>query len=144
METVYILPMFVHITLALTHLGRVTHICVSKLTTIGSDNGLSPVRCQAIIWSNSGILLIRTLGTNFSEILSKIRSFSFKQMHLKMSSAKMAAILSKGRWVNADVRDTNMGSKCTVVNTLRPRQKLPPFRRRHFQMHFPEWKYTNC
>ena len=72
----------------LTHWGRVTHICVSKLTTIGSDNGLSPGRRQAIIWTNDGILLIRTLGTNFSEILSEIQSFSFKKMHLKMSSAK--------------------------------------------------------
>ena len=26
----------------LTHRGRVTHICVSNLTIIGSDNGLSP------------------------------------------------------------------------------------------------------
>ena len=33
----------------LTHGGRVTHICVSKLTIIGSDNGLSPGRRQAII-----------------------------------------------------------------------------------------------
>ena len=69
-------------------LGRVTHICASKLTIIGSDNGLSPCRRQAIIWTNDGILLIRTLGTNFSEILSEIHSFSFKKMHLKMSSAK--------------------------------------------------------
>ena len=33
----------------LTHWGRVTHICVRKLATIGSDNGLSPGRRQAII-----------------------------------------------------------------------------------------------
>ena len=72
----------------LTHCGRVTHICVSKPTTIGSDNGLSPGRRQAIIWINAGILLIRTLGTNFSEILDKIHSFSFSKMQLKMSSAK--------------------------------------------------------
>ena len=45
------------------------HICVSKQTIIGSDNGLSPGRRQAIIWTNAGILLIGTLGTNFSEIL---------------------------------------------------------------------------
>ena len=44
----------------LTHWGRVTHICVSELTTIGSDNGLSPGRRQAIIWTNAGIMLIRT------------------------------------------------------------------------------------
>ena len=72
----------------LTHWGRVTHICVSKLTIIGSDNGLSPGRRQAIIWTNAGISLIRTLGTSLSEILSEIHAFSFKKMHLKMSSAK--------------------------------------------------------
>ena len=49
--------------------GRVTHICVDNLTSIGSDNGLSPGRLQAIIWTNAGILLIGPLWTNFSEIL---------------------------------------------------------------------------
>ena len=38
----------------LTHRGQVTHICVSRLTTIGSDNGLSPSRRQAIIKSMMG------------------------------------------------------------------------------------------
>ena len=55
---------------------------------IGSDNGLSPIRRQAIFWTNDGILLIRTIGTNSNEILSKIHTFSFKKMRLKMSSAK--------------------------------------------------------
>ena len=72
----------------LTHSGRVTHICVGKLTIIGSDNGLSPGRRQAIIWTNAGILSIRPLGTKFSEILSEIQAFSFKKMHVNMSSAK--------------------------------------------------------
>ena len=40
----------------LTHWGRVTHIWVDKLTVTGSDNGLSPDRRQAIIWTNAGIL----------------------------------------------------------------------------------------
>ena len=74
--------------LSLTHWGRVPHICVGKLTIIGSHNCLSPGRHQAIIWSNAGILVIRTLGTNFSDFLSKVRAFSFKKMHLKMSSGK--------------------------------------------------------
>ena len=72
----------------LTHWGRVTHICVDKLTIIGSDNGLSPGRRQAIIWTNAGILLIGPLGTNFSENLIGIQTFSFKKMRLKVSSAK--------------------------------------------------------
>ena len=65
-----------------------THICVSKLTIIGSGNGLSPGRRQAIIWTNAGILWIGPLETNFSEILIGIQTLSFKKMHLKMSSAK--------------------------------------------------------
>ena len=75
-------------TTGLTHWGRVTHICISELTTIGSDNGLSPGRRQAIIWNNAGILSIGLLGANFSEILIEILIFSFKKMHLKVSSAK--------------------------------------------------------
>ena len=72
----------------LTHWGRVTHICVSNLTIIGSDNGLSPGRHQAIIWTNAGTSSIGTLGTNFSEILIEILTFSFKNMLLKVSSGK--------------------------------------------------------
>ena len=72
----------------LTHWGRVTHICVIEVITIGSDNGLSPGRRQAIIWTNAGILLTGPLGTNFSEILIGIKIFSSKRMLLKMSSAK--------------------------------------------------------
>ena len=53
------------------------HICVSNQTTT-----------QAIIWTDDGILLIGTLGTNFSEILIEILSFSFQKMHLKVLSAK--------------------------------------------------------
>ena len=65
-----------------------THICVSNLTTIGSDNGLSPGRRQAIIQTNAGMLLIEPLGTNFNEISIEIHIFSVKKMHFKMSSGK--------------------------------------------------------
>ena len=62
-------------------------ICVSKLAIIGSDDGLSPSRRKAIINTSAGISLILTLGPIFSEMLSEIYTFSFKKMHLKMSSA---------------------------------------------------------
>ena len=75
-------------TTRVTHWGRVTHICVSKLIIIGSDSGLLPGRRQAIIWTNAGLLLIGPLGTNFNEILIEIYTFSFKKMHLEMSSGK--------------------------------------------------------
>ena len=72
----------------LTHWSRVTHICVGKLTIIGSDNGLSPERRQAIIWTDAGILLIGPFSRNFSEILIDIQTISLKKIRLKMSSAK--------------------------------------------------------
>ena len=71
---------------ALTHWGRVTHICVSKLTIIGPNNGFSPGRRQAIIWTNAAILSNRPFGTNFSEISIELHILSFKKIHLKMSS----------------------------------------------------------
>ena len=89
----------------LTLWGRVTHICVSKLTIIGSDNGLSPERRQAIIWTNAGILLIGPLGTNVSEILIEIQTFSLKKIRLKMLSAKCCSfrlslnVLTHWGWV---------------------------------------------
>ena len=87
MALLYILH-YIYMTQHLTHWGRMTHICVSKLTIVGSDNGLSPDRRKAIIWTNAGILSTVPLGTKLSEILIGIHIFSFKKMHLKMSSGK--------------------------------------------------------
>ena len=83
--------------LHVSHLGRVTHICVSKLTIIDSDHGLSPGLRQAIIWTNAGILLIRTPGTNFSEISSEIHTFSFKKMHSKMLLSGVPDFLDRNK-----------------------------------------------
>ena len=67
----------------------VPHIyALVKRVDSGSDNGLSPIRHQAIIWTNAGMLLIGPLGTNFSEILIESHTFSLKEIHLKISSAK--------------------------------------------------------
>ena len=80
---------------SLTHWGRVTHICVGNVTTLRSDNGLSPGRCQAIIRTNADILLIWPLGTNFGETLIAILTVSFKKMRLKGSSAKWRTFNTK-------------------------------------------------
>ena len=84
------------------------HICVLNLTIIGSDNGLSPGRRQAITWTNVGIIL----GTNFSEKLIEIHTLSLKKIHLKMLSGKWwpfclglnvltgAFIQEKFRWIS--------------------------------------------
>ena len=51
------------------------HICVSNLTTIGSDNGLSPGRRHAISEQMRGY---------FNWILIKFQTFSFKKMHINV------------------------------------------------------------
>ena len=95
----------------LTHSGRVTHICVSRLTITGSDNDLSPGRSQAIIWTNAGILLIGPSGTNFSENLIEILTSSFTKMRLNVSSAKMAAILPRPQCVKLMVMQSVSNAK---------------------------------
>ena len=68
-----------------------THICVSSQIFIGSDNSFSPGRRQAIIWPNAELLLIRTLGTNFSEMFNRnsnifIQENVFENVVCEMSS----------------------------------------------------------
>ena len=94
-----------------THWGWMTQICVSKQTMIGSDNGLSPERHQAIIWTNAGILLIGPLGTNFSEILNKTHIFSFKKNAFESVVCEMSAIFSRPQCVNEEVMARKRWSK---------------------------------
>ena len=156
----------------LTYWGRVTHICVSKLTIIGTDNSLSPSRRQAIIWTNAGLLKIGPSGTNFSEILITIFVFSFKKMHFKVSSVKRRPfclslnVLNDGsnrgdstQWstpiplVFADhfthsgrqhSRPQDLFDWRDFMLTHEAETKWTPFRRRYFQMRFHEWKCFNC
>ena len=126
--------------------GRVTHTCVSKLTIIGSDNGLSPGRRQVIIWTNAGILLIGPLGTGFSEIWNGIQTFSFKKMHLKMSSisswlqcvnriAYFALNYRHGRWAWPPL--VNRDETLTLQSHLEPQRSPLSYSRRVSDEHGP-------
>ena len=77
--------------------GRVAHICIGKLT----------------IWTNAGILLIESLGTNFSENLVATQTFSFKKMYLKISSGKWRPFC-----LGPNVLIDNKGFK-TILHTAR-------------------------
>ena len=128
---------------ALTHWGWVMHICISKLTIIGWDNGLLPGRRQAIISTNAGILLIGPLGTNFSEILIEIYIFSLKKMHLKLLSGNwrpscLCHNVSMAHYTTANSEVSAV--MCPLHWLISPWTKWPPIRRPYFQMHFREWK----
>ena len=48
----------------------------------------------SLVWTKDGLFSIKPQGTYFNDIVFEIQKFWFKEMHLKMWSAKMAAILS--------------------------------------------------
>ena len=76
------------IPISVIYWDRVTHICVGNLNIIGSNNGLSPGRRQAIIWTNAGILLIRPLGTNIQWNLDRNSYIFIQEKAFKTSSGK--------------------------------------------------------
>ena len=129
-----------------THWGRVTHICVGKQTIIGSDNGLSPGRRQAIIWTNAGLLLIGPVGTNFSETSIKIITFSFTKMRLKVSSAKWRPFCLGLNVLNRSTQFQGtlwcvtpvilwqkwLDSRCDTLTHWSRNKIWPPIPRRHF------------
>ena len=98
--------------------GRVTHICVSKQNIIGSYNGLSPGRRQAIIRTNAGTLLIGALGTNFNEFWYSyifIQEYAFGNVVWKM-----AAILSRPlnvKWRIGKMSSYNVGLSVKLLET---------------------------
>ena len=53
----------------------------------GSDNGLLPAQHPAIIWNNADLLKVEPRRIRFSEIVTKIYTFSLKKMPSKMSFA---------------------------------------------------------
>ena len=116
--------------------GRVTHIYVDNLTIIGSDNGLSPGRRQAIIWTYDGILSIGPLGTNFSEILIGTQTFSFKKIGFKCRLRNGVHFVSASMcWIGWDLgRHVLDDNSSTLEKTLTLEEKT-------HQIQY--WKKTN-
>ena len=75
------------------------HLCISKLDKINSDKGLSSGRRYVVIFTNAGILLIRTLRTNFTEILKRNSYIFIHENAFENTECKMASISSGLQWV---------------------------------------------
>ena len=81
---------------ALTHWGRVIHICVGNLAIIGSDNGLSPGHYLNQWWNIVNWTLKNKHQWDFNR-----NSYIFIQENAFENVVwKMAAILSRPQWVN--------------------------------------------
>ena len=99
--------------------------------SIGSDNGLSHVRCQSI--TNADLLFIGSLGTNFSKIWIKILWFSFKTGIHKMSS--VCLIWSFGRYQSvgshhclSELAFPLSAGSCLNIKTVFPGTGVPVFK----------------
>ena len=80
--------------------GRVTLICVRKLTIIGSDNGLSPGRRQTIIWTNAGMLLVKcTLRNKLKWNLYRNSYIYIQENALENVVCKMVTVLPRPQCV---------------------------------------------
>ena len=79
----------------LTHWSWMTHICVSKLTIIGSDNGLPPGRRQAIIWNQWWNIVNWTLMNKLQWNFKRNSYIFIQEKTFENVVCEMAAILSR-------------------------------------------------
>ena len=103
----------------LTHWGRLTHICVSKLTIAGSDNGLSPSRPQAIIWTKCWNIVNWTHGSkiqwNFNRSLYIfIKKSAFQYVFWKMAGIFLSASVLNMYWTRSLLLSCDCPSVCGV------------------------------
>ena len=89
----------------LTRLCPVPCIHVSELSQHGSGNGLSPIRRQAITWTNADWLLIGPLGTNFSEIRIEIQNFHSRKCVWK------CRLRNVGNFVKGEILSSSMSQR---------------------------------
>ena len=83
-------------------LEYVWHIYATvNYTIIGSNSGLSPVRCHAIIWTNDGFMSFGRLETKFQWNFHKMRIVYLAQMQFENFVCKMAHILSWPQSINS-------------------------------------------
>ena len=96
--TIYVRKRYLHVFNSL----RQSDVFVGNLTTIGSDNGLSHGRRQAIFWTSAGILSIWALGSKLQWLFIR-NSNIFMQENAFENVSEMAAILSRPQCVNVVV-----------------------------------------
>ena len=138
----------------LTHWGRVTHICVGKLIVIGSDNGMSPDRRQAIIWPTAGLLSIGPLANIFQWKFNKNTTIFIEENARENVVCEMAFILSRPQCVKC-IRNTvykkyklcyqTMRSIVSICENEAPRKLIWGFRcRLPWEVCFNIWIGLSC
>ena len=81
--------------------------CMSFYILIGSDNGFSPGRRQAIIWTNDGILLIGPLGNKLQWNLRWNLYIFIQENAFETVVRKLAAVLPRPQCFNGKSQMAN-------------------------------------
>ena len=68
--------------------------------SIGSDKDLSPIRRQAVIWTNAGLLSIWTIKNKLQWNFDQNTKLFIHENASENIVCEKGAILSRGRWVN--------------------------------------------
>ena len=93
----------------LTHWGRVTHICVGKLTIIGSDNDLSPSQAAPSHYLNQCWNIVNlTLGNKLQWNFNRNWNILIPENAFEYIVCEMASILSRPQCVKCVRRVTRV------------------------------------
>ena len=99
--------------------SSIDYVIIGSDNVIGSDNGLTRMCRQTIIWTNAGKLLIKTLWTNSLEILIKIRQILTRKWIQKCRLQVGALVVSTSMcWKNVLIYLLVFNSKTTTMTVF--------------------------
>ena len=97
---------------ALTHWGRATHICISKPTITGSDNGLSPVPASSHYLNQWWNIVNWTLRNKLQWDFNQNSYIFIQEKVFENVVCEIAAILSRPQCVDCSIRKMIFVSEC--------------------------------
>ena len=104
----------------ITEQHRVTHICVSKLTIIGSDKWLVAWPAPSHYLNQCRYIVNWTLGNKLQWNLNRNANIFIQENAFETVVRKMAAILSRPQCVNHTPLDNNPGHRLAHYNLVNP------------------------
>ena len=108
----------------LTHWGRMTHTCVGELTTIGSGNGLSPGRRQAIYLNQCWHTINSNLRNKFQWNRKRNSYILIQENVFENVVCEIASILPRPQCVNRSLSTCMLAAplatfaRTVIINSL--------------------------
>ena len=104
----------------LTHWGRVTHICVGKLTIIGSDYGLSPETALSHYLNQCWNIVNWILGNKLHRNFNRNSNISIHENALEDVVCELASILSQPQCVKDPKDAVRQCVHVVMIHAVKP------------------------